>query len=192
MLGLPDAQFKSHDQIDVYDLDAGLPPEPLLALLFLPIDVASLGLAGLTEDGPCAAYRLHFRYNSLDRLISVEPGDKSQIAHDVAHRINTGGLPALPNASEPQEKTENDFVQQIELENKHWLYDKDGGVSAEGRLVQKYIEDARAEGIKGAKARWEYATSKLARGFVPPASPSLKPQSEGQSFADPPSTAPSP
>lgn len=58
---------------------------------------------------------------------------------------------------------EETFVQQIEAENKDWLYDQSGNVSREGLLVQKYIEDARAFGITGAKARWDFATAMVER-----------------------------
>lgn len=58
---------------------------------------------------------------------------------------------------------EETFVQQVEAENRDWLYDQTGNVSREGLLVQKYIEDARAYGIAGAKARWDFATAMVER-----------------------------
>jgi hypothetical protein len=58
---------------------------------------------------------------------------------------------------------EESLVQQIEAENKDWLYDQQGHVSREGLLVQKYIEDARGLGISGAQARWDYATAMVER-----------------------------
>jgi hypothetical protein len=58
---------------------------------------------------------------------------------------------------------EESLVQQIEAENRDWLYDQQGNVSREGLLVQKFIEDARGLGIKGAKARWDYATAMVER-----------------------------
>lgn len=58
---------------------------------------------------------------------------------------------------------EESLVQQIEAENRDWLYDQQGHVSREGLLVQKYIEDARGLGIQGAKARWDYATAMVER-----------------------------
>jgi hypothetical protein len=58
---------------------------------------------------------------------------------------------------------EESLVQQIEAENRDWLYDQTGNVSREGLLVQKFIEDARGLGIKGAKARWDYATAMVER-----------------------------
>lgn len=58
---------------------------------------------------------------------------------------------------------EETYISQIEQENRDWLYDGNGNVSREGLLVQKYIEDARGQGIQGAKARWEYATAMVER-----------------------------
>jgi hypothetical protein len=58
---------------------------------------------------------------------------------------------------------EEALVQRIEAENKDWLYDQTGNVSREGLLVQKFIEDARGLGIKGAEARWDYATKIVER-----------------------------
>lgn len=58
---------------------------------------------------------------------------------------------------------EESLVQQIEAENRDWLYDQQGHVSREGLLVQKYIEDARGLGISGAQARWDYATAMVER-----------------------------
>lgn len=58
---------------------------------------------------------------------------------------------------------EENLISQIEQENRDWLYDQTGNVSREGLLVQKYIEDARAYGINGAKARWDYATAMVER-----------------------------
>ena len=58
---------------------------------------------------------------------------------------------------------EETYVSQIEQENRDWLYDQEGRVSREGLLVQKYIEDARGQGINGAKARWDYATAMVER-----------------------------
>lgn len=58
---------------------------------------------------------------------------------------------------------EENFVSQVEAENRDWLYDENGNVSREGLLVQKYIEDAKGYGIQGAKARWDYATAMVER-----------------------------
>jgi hypothetical protein len=58
------------------------------------------------------------------------------------------------------------FVQSLEEQNKDWLYDESGNVSAEGLAVQKYINDAKSAGINGPKARWEYATKMVERDLL--------------------------
>jgi hypothetical protein len=62
-------------------------------------------------------------------------------------------------------KDEN-YVSTLENENKDWLYDQNGNVSAEGMSVQKYIQDAKGLGISGAKARWDFATKMVERDLL--------------------------
>jgi hypothetical protein len=61
---------------------------------------------------------------------------------------------------------EESYVSNLEKENSDWLYDQQGNVSAEGLAVQKYIQDARQLGIKGAQARWDYATRMVERDLL--------------------------
>ena len=58
------------------------------------------------------------------------------------------------------------YVTQLEAENKDWLYDQQGNVSAEGLAVQKYIQDAKSLGIVGAQARWDFATKMVERDLL--------------------------
>ncbi len=58
------------------------------------------------------------------------------------------------------------YVSGLETENKDWLYDEKGNVSAEGMAVQKYIADAKGHGIQGAEARWDYATKMVERDLL--------------------------
>ena len=58
------------------------------------------------------------------------------------------------------------YVSSLEKENKDWLYDEKGNVSAEGMAVQKYISDAKSLGINGAQARWDYATRMVERDLL--------------------------
>ena len=58
------------------------------------------------------------------------------------------------------------YVSGLEADNKDWLYDEKGNVSAEGMAVQKYIADAKQNGIAGAKARWDYATKMVERDLL--------------------------
>ena len=62
-------------------------------------------------------------------------------------------------------KDEN-YVQELESQNRDWLFDQSGNVSAEGLAVQKYIQDAKTMGISGAQARWDYATRMVERDLL--------------------------
>jgi len=63
-------------------------------------------------------------------------------------------------------ESDQNYVNSLESENKDWLYDEQGNVSAEGLAVQKYIQDAKAMGIAGVKPRWEYATRMVERDLL--------------------------
>lgn len=65
-----------------------------------------------------------------------------------------------------QRMQDEQYVSSIEQENKDWLYDQNGNVSAEGAAVQKYIQDAKSIGINGAQARWEYASRMVERDLL--------------------------
>ena len=58
------------------------------------------------------------------------------------------------------------YVSGLEQQNRDWLYDEKGDVSAEGLAVQKYIGDAKGLGINGAQARWDYATKMVERDLL--------------------------
>lgn len=68
--------------------------------------------------------------------------------------------------SQIQRMKDEQYVSGLEKENADWLYDKNGNASAEGLLVQKYIQDARQLGINGAQARWDYATHMVERDLL--------------------------
>jgi hypothetical protein len=65
-----------------------------------------------------------------------------------------------------QQQNDENYVVQLESDNKDWLYDEKGNVSAEGIAAQKYISDAKTMGIGGAKQRWEYATHMVERDLL--------------------------
>lgn len=65
-----------------------------------------------------------------------------------------------------QRMRDEDFVSNLERENRDWMYTQDGNVSPEGLAVQKYIQDARSLGIAGAKARWDFATKMVERDLM--------------------------
>lgn len=59
------------------------------------------------------------------------------------------------------------FVNQVEEENRDWLFDQEtGNVSPAGLLVHKYIEQAKANGINGPQARWSYAVAMTERDML--------------------------
>lgn len=68
--------------------------------------------------------------------------------------------------SRMSEAQDQQYVQHLEQENKDWLYDEQGNVSAEGLAVQKYIQDAKSLGIAGAQARWDFATKMVERDLL--------------------------
>jgi hypothetical protein len=78
------------------------------------------------------------------------------------------------------------YVSGLERENRDWLYDEKGNVSAEGLAVQKYIQDAKGLGIQGAKARWDYATKMVERDLMlSTIQQSRQPQQPQQSLPQP-------
>jgi hypothetical protein len=65
-----------------------------------------------------------------------------------------------------QRMNDENYVSRLEQENRDWLYDERGNVSAEGVAVQKYIQDAKSFGIQGAEQRWDYATKMVERDLM--------------------------
>ena len=65
-----------------------------------------------------------------------------------------------------QRMNDENYVAQLETDNRDWLYDQNGNVSAEGLSAQKYIQDAKSIGINGAQARWDYATRMVERDLL--------------------------
>lgn len=58
------------------------------------------------------------------------------------------------------------YVSSLEDQNKDWLYDQNGNVSAAGVKAQEYIEQAKALGIQGVQARWDYAVAMVERDLL--------------------------
>lgn len=100
------------------------------------------------------SYRAEFARKFLDDPQATLGPMIERIVSDRAQEIAESQISGLKEES---------FVQQIEAENRDWLFDQQGHVSREGLLVQKFIEDARGLGIKGAQARWDYATAMVER-----------------------------
>ena len=63
------------------------------------------------------------------------------------------------------EESDQNYVNTLEAENKDWLYDEQGNVSAEGLAVQK-IYRTQKQWVLLVKPRWEYATRMVERDLL--------------------------
>ena len=130
-------------------------------------------------------YRADFAQKFLDNPEQALGGMVEKIAAERAENIIEQRLGRM---------NDENYVASLEEENKDWLYDESGNVSAEGVLVQKYISDAKASGIAGAKARWDYATKMVERDLLLQTIRRMQqPQQPRQQAAQPaPQAAPAP
>jgi hypothetical protein len=120
----------------------------------------------ISEDAPLDAkaalqdhmeFRADFAKKFLDNPEEALGGMVEKIANQRAE--------TMINEKFTRMNDEN-YVNGIEKENRDWLYDEGGNVSAEGLAVQKYISDAKGQGINGAQARWDYATKMVERDLL--------------------------
>lgn len=111
----------------------------------------------IAEDAPLEArhelseyqaYRANFARNFLENPESALGPMVEKIVADRAQSIAQGKIDEL---------REQEFISRIEAENADWLYDQNGNAQPAGLLVQKYIEDAKRLGIRGAENLWNYA-----------------------------------
>jgi len=102
-------------------------------------------------------YRAEFAQKFLDNPEAAIGPMVEKVAVERAQKIVDERLERVQNES---------FVAGLERENRDWLYDEQGNVSAEGLAVQKYIQDAKTMGINGAQARWDYATKMVERDLM--------------------------
>lgn len=102
-------------------------------------------------------YRANFAQKFLDNPQQALGPMVEKIAAERAQQIIDGKMRQMQDES---------LVTGIEQQNRDWLYDKNGNVSAEGLAVQKYIQDAKALGISGPQARWDYATRMVERDLL--------------------------
>ena len=58
------------------------------------------------------------------------------------------------------------YIQNLEEQNKDWLFDANGQISPEGQAVQRHIEGARQLGIQSPQERWAYATGMLQKDLL--------------------------
>ena len=102
-------------------------------------------------------YRAEFAQKFLDNPEAAIGPMVEKVAVERAQKIVDEKLERIQNES---------YVAGLERENRDWLYDQQGNVSAEGLAVQKYIQDAKTMGINGAQARWDYATKMVERDLM--------------------------
>lgn len=102
-------------------------------------------------------YRAEFAQKFLDNPEQAIGPMVEKVAMERAQKIVDDRLERMQNES---------YVAGLERENRDWLYDERGNVSAEGIAVQKYIQDAKSMGIHGAQARWDYATKMVERDLM--------------------------
>lgn len=120
----------------------------------------------ISEDAPLDAkaalqdhmeFRADFAKKFLDNPEEALGGMVEKIANQRAESMINEKFSRL---------SDENYVNNIEKENKDWLYDEGGNVSAEGLAVQKYISDAKGLGLAGAQARWDYATKMVERDLL--------------------------
>ena len=102
-------------------------------------------------------YRADFAQRFLDNPESAIGPMVEKVARERAHQIVDERLERVNAES---------YVSNLERDNRDWLYDEQGNVSAEGLAVQKYIQDAKGMGIQGAQARWDFATKMVERDLM--------------------------
>lgn len=102
-------------------------------------------------------YRAEFAQKFLDNPEQAIGPMVEKVAMERAQKIVDERLERMQNES---------YVASLERENRDWLYDEKGNVSAEGLAVQKYIQDAKGMGIQGAQARWDFATKMVERDLM--------------------------
>ena len=102
-------------------------------------------------------YRANFAQKFLDNPEQTLGPMVERVAIERAQAIVEQRFQQMQNES---------LVGQLEQQNKDWIYDQNGRVSAEGLAVQKYIQDAKALGINGPQARWDYATRMVERDLL--------------------------
>lgn len=103
------------------------------------------------------AYKAQFAQKFLENPENALGPMIEKIVTDRAQNIAQERIAALQ---------EENFVRTVEEQNKDWLYDQNGNAAPAGLLVQKYIEDARQLGIKGAEQRWNFATRMVERDML--------------------------
>ena len=84
--------------------------------------------------------------------------------------------------SQLREVSEVGYVQNLDQQNRDWLYNQDGSPTREGLMVQKYIQQAAQRGYKTPQDRWEYACDMVERDLLREVLEQRSAQSQRQQF----------
>lgn len=65
-----------------------------------------------------------------------------------------------------REASEVGYVQNLDQQNRDWLYNQDGTPTREGLMIQNYIQAAAKRGIRSPQERWEFACDMVERDLL--------------------------
>ncbi|NDE15093.1 hypothetical protein EBZ80_09210 [bacterium] len=65
-----------------------------------------------------------------------------------------------------REASEVGYVQNLDQQNRDWLYNQDGTPTREGLMIQSYIQAAAKRGIRSPQERWEFACDMVERDLL--------------------------
>jgi hypothetical protein len=90
-----------------------------------------------------------------------------------------------------REASEVGYVQNLDQQNRDWLYNQDGTPTREGLMIQKYIQSAAERGYRTPQDRWEYACDMVERDLLREVMDQRSAQQQRQQFqASVPAAAP--
>jgi hypothetical protein len=90
-----------------------------------------------------------------------------------------------------REASEVGYVQNLDQQNRDWLYNQDGTPTREGLMIQKYIQSAAERGYRTPQDRWEYACDMVERDLLREVMDQRAAQQQRQQFqASVPAAAP--
>lgn len=81
-----------------------------------------------------------------------------------------------------REASEQGYVQNLDQQNRDWLYNQDGTPTREGLMVQKYIQQAAERGFTTPQSRWEYACDMVERDLLREVMDARQGQQQRQQF----------
>lgn len=128
------------------------------------------------ELGAYQAYKANFARQLLENPEQTLGPMVERVAVQRAEAIVTEKL---------QRMQDEQFVAQLEEENKDWLYDANRQPTPAGVAIQHYILEAKSIGIAGARQRWRYAKSMVERDLMVRAGVGQVPPQQQQNFQIP-------